>query len=278
MNEIYGYVYRITNKENKRIYIGQAKHSFKNRYGGESIKNVYQTTHNLNLKSDIEKYYDDKYWIIESEFDVAYSHEELNKKEYSTFLLSIFENSETIKREDIEIESDGFGMYYNNSYFRQDYIPKFLYNGVAPMRVKSRDRIKRYIYTTDKLCVMFKSQQAMRDYKEYYREITDKYATDKYDMKNLSNVFWGDGGYFYIPWIMKWRMINNKDIPRTKNIKKCYTYKYCSEQGRWGYYKNENNNDLYRKRLVTYTGLVHIRKRIYKPVRRINISRIEVSK
>lgn len=278
MKKIYGYVYRIINEENNRLYIGQAKQSFENRYGGKSIKDVYKTTHNLDLKTDIEKYFDDKYWNIETEFDMAYSHEELNKKEYSTFLLSIFERSEIIKREDIEIESDGFGMYYNNSYFRQDYIPIFLYNGVAPMRVKSRDRTKRYIYTTDKLCVMFKSQQAMKDYKEYYREITDKYATDKYDMKNLLNVFWGDGGCFYIPWIMKWRMINNKDIPRVNNIKKCYTFQYCSEQGRWGYYKNENNNDLYERQLVTYTGLVYIRKKIYKPVRKINISRIEVYK
>lgn len=278
MKKIYGYIYRITNKGNNRLYIGQAKHSFENRYGGKSIKNVYKTTHNLDLKTDIEEYFDDKYWNIETEFDMADSHEELNRKEYATFLLSIFERSEIIKREDIEIESDGFGMYHNNLYFRQDYIPTFLYNWVTPMKVKSRDRAKRYIYTTDKLCVMFKSQQAMRDYKEYYREITDKYATDKYDMKNLLNVFWGDGGYFYIPWIMKWRMINNKDIPRVNNIKKCYTFQYCSEQGRWGYYKNENNNDLYEKQLVTYTGLVYIRKKIYKPVRKINISRIEVYK
>ena len=72
---IYGYVYKITNKINGKIYIGQTTSTFDKRYNG-NIAN----THNKHLRSAIEKYGIDNF-IVDKEFRVATSKEELNKLE-----------------------------------------------------------------------------------------------------------------------------------------------------------------------------------------------------
>lgn len=87
----YGVIYKITNKINGKCYIGQTKNSFKERYGciGEGIERVkrYHTLlkeknkiYNQHLLSSINKYGLNSFEIIE-EFDIAYSKEELDKKE-----------------------------------------------------------------------------------------------------------------------------------------------------------------------------------------------------
>lgn len=75
-HKIYGIIYKIRNKINNKIYIGQTKHSFKERYKNNLRKN----THNIELKNDIEKYGIDNFEIDEF-FDIAYSKEELDKLE-----------------------------------------------------------------------------------------------------------------------------------------------------------------------------------------------------
>lgn len=74
----YGIIYKITNKINNKVYIGQTikKYGFKQRYSYNLSKN----TKNLHLKSSIEKYGIENFEIIE-EFDIAYSKEELDNKE-----------------------------------------------------------------------------------------------------------------------------------------------------------------------------------------------------
>lgn len=74
----YGIIYKITNKINNKVYIGQTikKYGFKQRYSYNLAKN----TKNLHLKSSIEKYGIENFEIIE-EFDIAYSKEELDNKE-----------------------------------------------------------------------------------------------------------------------------------------------------------------------------------------------------
>ena len=72
----YGIIYKIENKINGKIYIGQTTKSFKERYNND----VAKFTHNQHLKDSIEKYGIKNFEITE-EFDIAYSMEELNKKE-----------------------------------------------------------------------------------------------------------------------------------------------------------------------------------------------------
>ena len=71
----YGYIYKITNSINGKVYIGQTTIGFDKRYKG-SIKN----THNEHLKRAIEKYGEENF-IIEKEYDFANSQEELNELE-----------------------------------------------------------------------------------------------------------------------------------------------------------------------------------------------------
>lgn len=86
----YGIIYKITNKINNKVYIGQTikKYGFKQRYSYNLAKN----TKNLHLKSSIEKYGIENFEIIE-EFDIAYSKEELDNKE--KYWISYYKSNNT---------------------------------------------------------------------------------------------------------------------------------------------------------------------------------------
>lgn len=89
--EIYGYVYKITNKINKKVYIGVTNRSFDKRYcyRGIGIERVYKFhkqrkingfSYNKHLLRSIEKYGFDAFEIVK-EYDLAFSEEELKNKE-----------------------------------------------------------------------------------------------------------------------------------------------------------------------------------------------------
>lgn len=146
-------------------------------------------------------------------------------------------------------------------------IPLILYNQTTPTHKKARDRTKRYIYTTDKLPIMFTSQTKMRNYVEANRE--------PYSEKRsfpTEPCFWGDGGYFYVRWTTKLRLTDRATVPRVKNINRCIKY--------WGITRERilySKVDEF-KPLVRYTGMVWSIRKIYKPFRMVNILRIEVTK
>ena len=88
--EVYGIIYKITNKINGKIYIGQTiqKRGFKGRYHN----NLYKFTHNSHLKNSIKKYGIENFEINEM-FDIAFSKDELNIKEELWILnLKSFDN------------------------------------------------------------------------------------------------------------------------------------------------------------------------------------------
>ena len=268
MNKVYGYIYKITNTENNRVYIGQTKYSFKKRYGGNTIHHVYKTSHNESLKLDIEKYNDDKYWIIEDKFDFAYSSEELNEKECSLFMQYIWDNMPHKKRADLHrFDNDEYEDNENIWYSWERKLPSILYNKLKPIHKKVEDRTKRYIYTTDKMPIVFTSKAKMKNYVE---AVIETY----YDGYNFPYMGYFDGkrGYFFIHWNSKWRLPNKATIPRIKNIRRCFSYRYTS------YIKPlYSNMDIYRE-LVRYTGKVCTVRKIYKPCRIIRIIRFEVIK
>lgn len=75
--EVYGIIYRITNKINKKVYIGQTTLTFKERYHGGKW---WKETHNTHLKNSVKKYGLDNFEVIEI-FDIAFSKSELDIKE-----------------------------------------------------------------------------------------------------------------------------------------------------------------------------------------------------
>ena len=77
MEERYGIIYKITNLINNKVYIGQTtkKGGFNARYYGSITK-----THNAHLKRAIEKYGIENF-EIDKEFYIAYTKDEINKKE-----------------------------------------------------------------------------------------------------------------------------------------------------------------------------------------------------
>lgn len=92
--EVYGVIYKIRNKVNNKIYIGQTtrKRGFNDRYcfKGEGIERVYNYhialkkyngAYNNHLIKSIEKYGFDNFEVDE-EFDIAKSEYELNSLEY----------------------------------------------------------------------------------------------------------------------------------------------------------------------------------------------------
>lgn len=76
--EVYGVIYKITNKINKKVYIGQTtqRNGFDERYRN----NLENNTHNNHLKKSIKKY-GIKNFEINKIFDVAFSKIELDMKE-----------------------------------------------------------------------------------------------------------------------------------------------------------------------------------------------------
>ena len=76
--EVYGIIYKITNKINGKVYIGQTiqKGGFDRRY----CHNLKKYTHNQHLKRSIERYGIDNF-EINKVFDIAFSKIELDVKE-----------------------------------------------------------------------------------------------------------------------------------------------------------------------------------------------------
>lgn len=97
--DCYGIIYKITNKINNKVYIGQTSKEggFKKRYdyGGKGIERVYKyhkkhkkhnRTYNDHLLSSIERYGLENFEVNEI-FDIAFSKEELDIKEKSWILI-----------------------------------------------------------------------------------------------------------------------------------------------------------------------------------------------
>lgn len=93
--EVYGVIYKITNKINGKVYIGQTTRGFDSRYWakGEGIERVYnyhlyyknrgdKKQYNLHILESIEKH-GFKNFNVNKVFDVAFSKEELDIKEIS---------------------------------------------------------------------------------------------------------------------------------------------------------------------------------------------------
>ena len=76
MKNVYGYIYKIENLINGKVYIGKTTKTFNERYK----YNLEKNTHNNHLKNSIKKYGIDNFCINE-EFDKALTKEELNEKE-----------------------------------------------------------------------------------------------------------------------------------------------------------------------------------------------------
>lgn len=93
--EVYGIIYKIKNLKNNKIYIGQtnSKYGFKGRYyrSGKNfidrVKNTYESEikrgkhANVHLHNSICKYWVDC-WEVDDIFDIAFSKEELDYKEW----------------------------------------------------------------------------------------------------------------------------------------------------------------------------------------------------
>lgn len=72
----YGIIYTVRNKVNNKLYIGQTIFTFKTRYKND----LYKNTKNEYLRRAIKKYEINNF-VIDENFDVAYSKEELDKLE-----------------------------------------------------------------------------------------------------------------------------------------------------------------------------------------------------
>ncbi|MBN1074724.1 GIY-YIG nuclease family protein [Clostridium botulinum] len=117
--EVYGIIYKIRNKINNKVYIGQTirKNGLKDRYLGNNytlpIKWIYiyhlnnkkrNESYNIHLLNSIKKYGFNKFEVVEL-FDIAFSKEELDIKEKAW--ISIYKSTDTTHGYNIKI--GGYG-------------------------------------------------------------------------------------------------------------------------------------------------------------------------
>lgn len=88
--EAYGIIYKITNKINGKIYIGQTIRPFNKRYPGNNIQN----TCNRHLKNSIKKYGIENFDVVKI-LDIAFSKTELDIKE--DFYISYYDSCNKTK-------------------------------------------------------------------------------------------------------------------------------------------------------------------------------------
>ena len=74
--EVFGVIYKITNKINNKVYVGRTIYGFDLRYG----KNWWEKSHSKKLKNSIDKYGVENFEVCKI-LDIAYSNKELNDKE-----------------------------------------------------------------------------------------------------------------------------------------------------------------------------------------------------
>lgn len=102
--EVYGIIYKIINKINNKVYIGQTKNGFNKRYdakgvGIERVYNYYKNNittgkYNQHLINSIKKYGCNNFEVVEI-LDVAFSKKELDIKE--KVYISIFDSTNKSK-------------------------------------------------------------------------------------------------------------------------------------------------------------------------------------
>lgn len=85
--EVYGIIYKITNRINGKVYIGQTIRPFDMRYSGGNIAN----TCNTHLQSSINKYGVENFSVVKI-FDIAFSKVELDIKE--DFYITLYNSSD----------------------------------------------------------------------------------------------------------------------------------------------------------------------------------------
>lgn len=104
----YGIIYKIENKINKKIYIGQTVRTFKQRYRNDLAK----YTHNEEVRKDILLYGIENFEITK-ELDIAKTKEELDEKE--RYYISLYDSFRNGYNETIGGDSLGSGKNNPNS-------------------------------------------------------------------------------------------------------------------------------------------------------------------
>ena len=77
--QVYGYIYKISNYVNSKVYIGQTTLSVQQRFEQHLRASNTKSKKSLHLYLAMNKYGKDKFYI--EQLDVAYSREDLNNKE-----------------------------------------------------------------------------------------------------------------------------------------------------------------------------------------------------
>lgn len=210
--EVYGVIYKITNKVNGKVYIGQTTRGFNKRYPckGEGITRVYKfhktakdsnLHYNDHLLQAIEKY-GKKSFDVNKMFDVANTKEELDKKEI--YWIEYFDSY----RNGYNNNLGGFG------------------SGVISNNETKRDRREKWLEKTGRfrivcttLNVIFDNHLDMIDY------FTDKYG---FEMKpeRLFNACDNKTSY----------------VPRKIDVKIKFDFIYAHEYFMKKIYKNERKN------------------------------------
>lgn len=240
--EIYGYIYKILNKSNKKVYIGQSCNDFNRRYPGGAW---WKNTHNEHLKRAVNKYGVENFELIKH-LDIAFSQTELDVKEqvyirlYNSTHRDFGYNkrdggngklSESSSRK-ISIKMLGYDIedyteeivhdYVDNNMAMRDIAKNYDVNDAVIRRVLCKNNIK--IKTSHELAFGY----TIEDYRE---NIVDMYVNKKMSMSQISkslNITVGAIKNNLIKWGFKVRGISESINARPKENERSWNANFVN--------------------------------------------------
>lgn len=171
----YGIIYKIENKINKKIYIGQTVKTFKQRYRNDLAK----YTHNEELRKDILLYGIENFEITK-ELDIAKTKEELDEKE--RYYISLYDSFRNGYNETIGGDSLGSGK--NNPNSRKVILLNFnkIFTSIVQASKKyniAPQQISACCYDKRKSAGKFNNRKLVWMFYDDYLEATEEKIIDK---------------------------------------------------------------------------------------------------
>lgn len=216
--EICGYIYKITNTVNGKIYIGLTTTGFNKRYNvkGEGIERVYnyhasrkrrEEPYNKHLLNSIEKYGFEAFEVIK-EFDIAYSKEELKEKE--RYWVSYYKSNDANYGYNKTEGGDSFQSGEKHPRYKEKINLQCSYCGKEIKRLESYKNYASNTFCSKECCKKWRSEQTKGNKSTLYKGFVIVYPNGEVSKEMTKNE------------VVNYLNLNETTIAKLAREKTCY--------------------------------------------------------